>query len=524
MRITLSLHKMARTRPETIATIYGDRKRRYGELADRVARLAGALQSRGLKPGGRVGVLAYNSDNYIELILASIWAGGVAVPFNTRWSGEEFGAAMADTAPTLVVLDENFFHFRDYCTDRRCPELQHVLCMDTRDDNSGEYEQWIAGAAPMEDRSRRDGDLALLLYTGGTTGHPKGVMLSSGNLMSAGVNQAAAGFGTRGGVYLHAAPMFHMADIQLMINHFLSGGTHCIIPRFDPLAVLEAVERHGVSDVFLVPTMLQAVINHPQRQAAELGSLKTVFYGAAPMSPTLLQEAMRVLVGCGFIQGYGMTETCLATMLPADSFANESVRDGDPNPIWSAGKELPLTELRIAGPSGEELSVGVVGEVQLKGPSITSGYWNNPEKTEELFMDGWLRTGDMAFRDQSGFIHIVDRLKDMIITGGENVYSTEVENVLAANEAVAQCAIVGLADEKWGERVHAAIVLKPGVTPSESDIIAYCREKMTSYKCPRSVSFLDVLPLSPAGKVLKAELRRALEMANQSNRRHPITE
>lgn len=514
MRITLPLHKMAREEPGRTATIYGNRKRNYGELVGRIARLAGALQSRGLKPGGRLCILANNSDNYIELILATIWAGGVAVPLNTRWSPDEFGAAMIDTDASLVVLGEDFLDFRDQCTARRFPALKHVLFMDARDDRSGEYEQWIDGAAPIEDAGRRHDDLGLILYTGGTTGSPKGVMLSNGNLMSAGLSQAAGGCGTSGDVYLHAAPMFHMADIQLMMTHFLTGGAHCIVPKFHPLDVLKAIEEHGVSDVLLVPTMLQALIDHPERPASDLSSLKTVFYGAAPMPPAALRRTMEALPGCGFVQGYGMTESCLATMLPADCHVAQSNPEGGMDRLRSAGRELPLTELRIASESGEEQPVGAVGEIQLKGPSITSGYWNNFEKTKELFTDGWLRTGDLAFRDKDGFVHIVDRIKDMIITGGENVYSSEVENVLAAHDAIEQCAVVGIADEKWGERVHAVIVLKPGMTLSEAEIMEYCHKYLSPYKCPRGVSFFDNLPLSPAGKVLKTVLRDALQGNN----------
>jgi len=506
LRITRYLHKAARLKGGEIATSFSGRKRTFSALVQRVAKLAGGLRSAGVSDGERVAILASNSDNYFELLLATLWAGGVAAPLNTRWSTDEIRAAIEDSSARVFVYDEYFEDLAADLSGEISPSLQHRFLMHSRQGDSS-WETFIATSEAVDDAHRGGDDLALLLFTGGTTGRSKGVMLSHGNLVSASVSQAAIGCGTRGNAYLHAAPMFHMADVQLMVNHLLSGGCHSFVPRFEPGEVLRCIASDSISDVLLVPTMIHALLSHPDFARTNLECLQTIFYGAAPMPAALLEKVILALPNCQLIQGYGMTETCLATMLPAKCHQASD----DPNArkrLSSAGLEMALSEVRITDMDGRELAAGEVGEIQVSGPSVMLGYWNAPDKTAEVKKDGWMCTGDLAYRDEDGFVYIVDRLKDMIVTGGENVFSTEVENVLSRHPAVSQCAVIGLPDDKWGERVHAVLVCSASVDTAE--LIRFCHASLSPYKCPKSISVIDAMPLSPAGKILKTALREHL--------------
>jgi long-chain acyl-CoA synthetase len=314
----------------------------------------------------------------------------------------------------------------------------------------------------------------------------------------------AAGCGT-GEVYLHAPPLFHIAGVQVMAGHFLGGrGPHVIVPAFSPAAILAAIGEHRVTDVMLVPTMLQMVLADPGFARYDLSSLERIFYGAAPMTEPLLRTAMQALPGTGFVQGYGMTETALTIMLPPWYYTAEGQKQGK---ISSIGRALPLAEVAIRDADGREVPAGTVGELTVRSPSVMLGYYGRPELTAATVRDGWLYSGDGAYMDADGFIHLVDRIKDMIITGAENVYSIEVETALASHPAVALCAVIGVPDPTWGEQVRAIVVLRPDASASEQDLIGHCRERIAGYKCPRSVEFRDTLPVSAAGKILKARLR-----------------
>lgn len=505
MQITTTLHKAARVYPDRAATVFADRTRSFSELVHRVSCLAAGLRSLGVTSGSRVAMLSPNSDKLFEATLATLWVGGVAVPLNTRWSELEIAATLADSGATVLFLSE---HFSDMANLKSVMEPLPLRLVRFHSGNGDcELEALISEYSPLEDTQSHGDDLAFILYTGGTTGRPKGVMVSHSGLITAAVSVSAGGCGTQGQIYLHVAPLFHMADVQFMVNHLLNMGTHAFLPVFDPVATQEFIERAQVSDVLLVPTMIQALISHPTLDVHKLSSLQTIIYGAAPMTPALLERAMQALPQCQFIQGYGMTETGLAAMLPA-RFHIPGASGKDLERMSSAGFELPLAEVRIVDPAGYEVPSGEVGEIQIRSPSLMQGYWKNEEKTASALTDGWMHTEDLAYRDSDGFIYIVDRLKDMIITGGENVYSSEVENVISRHEAVAQCAVIGVPDEKWGERVHAEVVLKKGQQLSEKALLAFCRDQLSSFKCPRSFSFSEALPLSPAGKILKTEIRK----------------
>ena len=317
-----------------------------------------------------------------------------------------------------------------------------------------------------------------MFYTGGTTGNPKGVMLSHDNLLvSAMGTMATAHLQSRGGSLLHAAPMFHLADVAMWITGMLAGCTHVIVPMFAPAAVAAAISEHNVTDLLLVPTMIQMLVDAPETADADLTSVQRIIYGASPISAALLDRARKRLESAAFTQAYGMTELApVATLLsPADHQDRGLAR--------AAGRAAVHAEVRIVGPDDEELPRGEVGEVVVRGDNVMLGYWNMPEETAAALRGGWMHTGDAGYLDDRGYLFIVDRLKDMIITGGENVYSAEVENALAKHPAVAACAVIGIPDARWGERVHAVVVRQPGQHATGQELQEFCRGTSPATSC-----------------------------------------
>jgi acyl-CoA synthetase (AMP-forming)/AMP-acid ligase II len=507
MYLTQSLHRAVQQHPERIAVRCGDRQRTFREFADRVARLAGALRKLGMQTGDRVAMLSLNSDRYLEYQMAVPWGGGVMNPCNIRWSAAEILYSLDDSGSTILLVDETFRpvveQFRRdsstlreviYCGDGEVPSGMHG------------YEALLAAADPVPDAARRGEDLAGIFYTGGTTGFPKGVMLSHNNLCSSSLALHSEGLAAPGGTYLHAAPMFHLADMAMSMTHSIEGNTHAVLPMFSPEALLDTLERDRVSHLLLVPTMIQMTVDHPaMKKPRDLSALKTIIYGASPISEAVLERAMAALPGVGFVQAYGMTELSpLATVNPAWTHTVEGRKAGK---LRAAGRAGYCIELRIVDDQDQEVPRGTVGEVVVRGPNVMQGYWNKPEQTAAAVRNGWMHTGDGAWMDDDGFIFIADRLKDMIITGGENVYSAEVENAAAQHAAVAACAVIGIPSDQWGETVHAVVVRKPGQDVSAEALIAHCKTLIAGYKCPRSVDFVDALPISGAGKILKTKLR-----------------
>ncbi|CAM2929687.1 long-chain-fatty-acid--CoA ligase [Skermania piniformis] len=507
MYLTQALHRWAATTPDRPATSYGGRSRTYAEVRDRVARSAAGLRATGVAAGDRVGILALNSDRYVEAIHAVPWADAVLNPVNIRWSPAEIAYSLADSGTRTLIVDDLFAPAVP-AIQALYPDLTTVI--HAGDGPTPEfavaYEALIADTDPIDDARRSGDQLAGIFYTGGTTGSPKGVMLSHANLISA----ALAGLASRSFFghgqtprSLHVAPMFHLADFGFLLMTTIAGGTNVAFPGFDPAKVLATIDEQQITDTLLVPTMIQMLVSSPAIQDAQLDSLRTVVYGGSPISPALLDRARTRLPGVDFVQAYGMTElAALATILPAAAHDDPAHRE-------SAGRAGPVTELRIVDPSGRRQPAGTVGEILVRGPQVMQGYWEQPEQTAATLQDGWLHTGDAGYLDADGYLHIVDRIKDMIITGGENVYSSEVENALARHPAVAAVAVIGLPDERWGERVHAVVVPAPNTEVDIDALLTHTRELIAGYKVPRSVSCTDALPISGAGKVLKRALREA---------------
>jgi acyl-CoA synthetase (AMP-forming)/AMP-acid ligase II len=515
MYLTQGLHRAVQQQPDHVMTIFGDRERTFGEVAGRVARLAAALRGLGVGDGDRVAMLALNSDRYSEYLLAVPWANAVLNPVNVRWSAAEIAYSLRDSGTGVLVADDAFAPVLPAVREA-VPGLRAVIHAGDgpAPDGTVGYEDLIAAASPIEDARRGGDDLAGVFYTGGTTGFPKGVMLSHANLGVSWLGSAATGHLVRpGSRTLHTAPMFHLADLACWGATVLVGGSHVIVPAFEPAAVLAAIERHRVTDVLLVPTMIQLLASHPEVARYDLASLRSVIYGASPIPQALLERAMKCFPGASFTQAYGMTELApVATILsPSDHERSGLLR--------SAGRAAPHAEIRIVDPDGAPLPSGTVGEIIVRGGHVMQGYWNQPEQTAAAVRDGWMHTGDGGYLDDQGYLYVVDRIKDMIITGGENVYSAEVENAVASHPAVAQCAVIGVPDPDWGERVHAVVVVCPDTTVTLEELREHVKTLIAGYKAPRSLEIAGTLPTSGAGKILKHQLRSKY-WAGQQHRVH----
>lgn len=506
MYLTQSLHRAVQQHPDRIAVRWGDKTRTFGEFAERVARFAGALQKLGVKPGDRVAMLSLNSERYLEYQMAVPWAGAVLNPCNIRWSPAELLYSLEDSGSVVLLVDDTFKamvpQFR-----RESTTLREFICCGDGETPEGMhgFEALIAQTDPVPDALRRGEDLAGIFYTGGTTGFPKGVMLSHTNLCSSGLAVRAEGLARPGGTYLHAAPMFHLADMGLAFPHWVEGNTHSVVPMFDPARVLETIEQHRVTNLCLVPTMIQMMLDHPSMGKHDLSSLRTVFYGASAVPDALLMRAQKAIPQAEVFQGFGMTELSpVGTILPAWYQTEEGRKHGK---LGCSGRATFCTEAKIVDGEGNEVVRGTVGEIIVRGPNVMQGYWNKPELTKAALRDGWMYTGDGGRMDAEGFVTVVDRLKDMIKTGGENVFSAEVENALAKHPAVAQTAVIAIPSEQWGEAVHAVVVCAPGQDVTADELIAHCKSLIAGYKSPRSIDFVDALPMSGAGKILKTKLR-----------------
>jgi acyl-CoA synthetase (AMP-forming)/AMP-acid ligase II len=506
MYLTQALHRAAQQRPDVVATIFGDRRTSFVEQRDRVSRVAGGLRELGVQPGDRVAFLGLNSDRFYEFYFAVPWVGAAVNPINTRWAAAEIVYALEDSQTGALMVDDAFLPLVEQICSRYGGLKTLIYAGDGPvPDGMESYDELAIAGPELADVRRGGDDMAGLFYTGGTTGFPKGVMLSHRNLITSVLGLQASGvFPHTSGPTLHVAPMFHLAAVSELISCAVAGRTQIILPVFDPLAVLEVVDRDRVEALRLIPVMLQMLIDHPRFDDFDLSCVSSVGYGGSPIAVALLERATAKFPRADFVQVFGQTELSPVTSIlgPEDHAV--------PRRTWlmgSAGRAAPHAEIRIVDDSGAEVPVRTVGEVVVRGGHVMHGYWNNPTETAFVLRSGWLHTGDAGYLDRDGYLFIVDRLKDVIITGGENVYSSEVEAALATHPAVSACAVIGVPDERWGERVHAVVVLRDGSVATAEELRDHTKEVLAGYKCPRTVDFVDALPLSAAGKVLKRELR-----------------
>ena len=479
-----SLGRASRYYSAGTALAPGDSRLSFSELETRVKGIAATLSAHGFNAGDRLALLLPNIPEYIELVYACSWLGVIAVPINTRLSLAEIDRVLADAAPHGLVRHSSL----------PSPTVriswQRVLDQDPLE---------IRSDLPPEVVYDPEAILALI-YTSGTTGRPKGVMVTHANVLADIHHFNYWMRYTEGAVYLHAAPLFHIADFPAMFAAPAFGASQVTIPKFNPQSFCETVERERVSHTVLVPTMINLLTQFPEARRYDLSSLDVLAYGGSPMAPELLQRTKELLPWAKLVQVYGLSETGFLTGLQD--------REHTQDRLLSCGRPCPGIDLQVLDESGEQVEAGRRGELAARGANIMRGYWNNPEDSRLAFRDAWFRTGDIGYQDSHGYFYILDRLKDMIVTGGENVYSGEVEAIIYAHPAVREAAVFGIPDPKWGELVMACVVPKPGMALTLEELVAHCRQSLASYKIPRRVEFLDTeLPKSGSGKILKRMLR-----------------
>src|SRR5712672_162456 len=481
---THSLRRAARYYPGRTAIVSGEMRPTFRELQDRVARIAAALKRHGFQAGDRLAILLPNGTEYIELVYACSWLGVIAVPLNTRLSAIEIDHILADASPRGLIRHSSL----------PAPTVQLSW-------------QLVLDEAPLDVRSEPYPDaiydpqaVLTLIYTSGTTGKPKGVVLTHANIL-ANVDHVNYWMPYReGGVYLHAAPIFHIADFPFMFASPAFGTCQVTISKFSPQTFCETVERERVTHTVLVPTMINLLTQFKDLSNFDLSSLEVLAYGGSPMAPQLIRHIRELLPHLKLIQVYGLSETGFLTGLQDQEHTDDK--------LLSCGRPCPGVDVRVVDESGKQVENGHHGELVARGANVMRGYWNNPEQTALAFRNGLFRTGDIGNQDADGYCYILDRLKDMIVTGGENVYSGEVEAVIYQHPDVLETAVLGVPDPQWGEIVTASVVLKPGRTLSADALISHCRRTLDNYKMPRRIEFFDTeLPKSGSGKILKRILR-----------------
>jgi long-chain acyl-CoA synthetase len=449
-----------------------------------------------------------NSPRYLEFYYATALIGAIIVPLNTRWNLDDTVFALQDSGSKLLVFDDRFADWRQPIAGR-CPELRYLFAgASISPEGIADYERLTAEAAAdhFEEADPHEDNVVGIFYTSGSTGGPKGVMLTHRNLFANTIHTCLLSEMTPEWVYLHAAPMFHIADASRVYGLVMMGAAHCFLPTFEPETFLKAVERYKVTHTLLVPAMINMVVNHPAVDRYDTSSLKRLGYGTSPMPLDLLCRAHRKL-SCAFAQGYGLTEasSMLTYLAPEDHTFDDD--DRHHTPVKSAGRPIIGCEVRVVDLYDHEVPRGEVGEIVARGPNIMKGYWNRPEITADTLRGGWLHTGDMGMFDEAGYLYVLDRKKDMIKPGGENVYSPEVESAICSHPEVLEAVVIGVPDEKWGEAIKAVVVRRPRCALTEAALIEYCRVRLTHFKCPHSVDFIDELPKSGTGKVQKNVLR-----------------
>jgi long-chain acyl-CoA synthetase len=480
------------------------------EMVDRVARLAAVLRNLGMQNGDRVAMLAPNGQRYIEFYFGALWGGGIVVPVNSRFALAEMIEQVRDAEPVVLIVDDTFVDMgEELATSVQSIEALVITGKagaSRRSIRSIGYEDALRTAKPRRDAMRGEDDIACLFYTGGTTGRSKGVMLSHGNLWANAIATIAHLGLDDSLVHLHSGPLFHLGAGGRVYATAVAGGKHVVISRFTPEQALSTIAREKVTVATFVPTMLTMLLQLPDLDNYDLSSLRLITYGASPMPESVLKECLRRLPHVRFAQSYGMTELSpVATMLGAEHHTLAA----PPGRLRSAGRPVYSAEVRIVDTGDRELPCGEVGEIIVRGPIVMKGYWRKPELTAQTLRGGWMHTGDSGYFDSEGFLFIADRTKDMIISGGENVYSIEVENAISSHPDVVQCAVIGIPDQRWGEAVHAIVVPRAGANSLTSEaIIAHCRPLIAGYKCPRSIDLRnEPLPQSSVNKIDKAALR-----------------
>ncbi len=492
--------------PHKTAIIEGKTKLTFVQFNERVNRLGKAILGLGLAKGDRIAVLNHNCYQYLEIYFALAKIGTPIVPLNYRCNPQELLYVLSDSGAKVIFYGVEYLPTIEIIKKGNTP-LEHFICINGSFPGMPNYEELISRAPASEPSLTVDEeDIAILAYTGGTTGKPKGVMTTHRNIITSCYNTAIERKLTPNSIFLIVPPLFHGGGSNNMFAFSFVGATNVILHSFSPEGLLEAVQEYRVTHLVLVPSMILSLLESSDWGRYDLRSLKAVFYGSAPISVEPLRKMMRLLK-CEFSQTYGMTETFVAISYskPEDHVLEGSAEEH--RRMSSVGREVLGVQVKILDNQGREVETGQVGEIVVKGNNVMKGYWNQPELTKEVLKEGWLYTGDMGKMDELRYIYILDRKKDMIISGGENIYAKEVEDVLSAHPAVAHAVVIGVPDDKWGEAVKGLVIKKKGAEVREEELIGFCKRRLASYKKPKSIEFVIDFPRSAAGKVLKRELR-----------------
>ena len=532
MVLAETLTKALKLFPQKQAIVCGGKHWTYQEFCSRIYQLSRCLKRIGLKKGDKAAILHPNCHTFLEAYYAIPQIGAISVPINYRLSPREIAFILQDSESKILIADSTFRNQLDPIR-KEIRGIRKVLWTGEDKGNASppdppakasarggargncsmdlNYEE----ALQQEDSGAFPGprmigeDIAQIYYTSGTTGRPKGVMLSHKNVTTHALGTIAELHLTDRDVWVHVAPLFHLADAWATWAVTWVGGTHVTVREFDARAVLETIQREKVTLTNLIPTMLNLMVNHPDVGKFDYSSLRVLLSGGAPIASEVVRRIVETFK-CDYIQTYGMTETSPYLTLSILKEHLKKLPDEDRLRFKSkTGREFIGVALKVVNEQGKEIKGDEkeVGEIIVKGDIVTKGYWKLPEETKKSIKKGWLYTGDMAVMDEEGYVTIVDRKKDMILTGGENVYSTEVENVLYMHPSILECAVVGVPDQKWGEAVKAILVLKPGQKATEQEIIQFCKERIAHYKAPKSIDFIATLPRTGSGKIHKKNLR-----------------
>lgn len=495
--------------PDKPALVFEGVALTWQQVNNRVNALVHALRDLGLVKGDRLGILMQNRSHYWEIYWATAKAGIIAVPLSYRLTPGELEQLANHAGIKAIVAGEECFPQVD-CLRERVRTVKIFVGLGKVREYMADYEELVT-TYPIKEPSYEadDHDTFAIFYTSGTTGLPKGAMVSHRNLEANSYNQMVADRSMDNDINLTATPLYHMGAVFFGLTYHFLGCTTYIQKNYDPKDVLESICRDKITVCLLIPTMLNMLLNVPEFDNSDLSSLRLIFYGGGPMPQSVLEKAIKG-IGCGFTQGYGLTETLEATFLVSSDHVLEGT-DKQRKRLLSAGREAVGAEVGIVDDNGNDLPTGEVGEILIRSDSVIQGYWQMPEVSADSIKDGWFFTGDLGYLDEERYLYVVDRKKDMIISGGVNIYPKEIEEVLYAHPKVLEAAVIGIPDEMWGENVMALVVLKQNETASEDEMVEYCKQHLASHKKPKIVEFVNSLPKNPSGKILKRVLRDMYE-------------
>lgn len=498
--------KHAKLYPNDEALVFEEYRFTWLQLNERINRLANGLISLDIKRSEHVAILAQNSHRFMEFYYAASRAGLVAVPLNWRLSRDELRYILNHSESIAFLVGEEYIDMANSLRPE-LPRIRHYISMDKPIEGMIDYESLLnESVATAHDSPINEDALFILMYTGGTTGLPKGVMISNRNILTATLGCVLSIKPERTDSTLMVLPLFHIAFWPVLSVHYV-GAKAVLNKRFDLAWVLKTIQEERVTHMNIVPTIAGFMLTFPDLDKYDLSSMRALTYAGSPMPFELLMRLKEKFPNLDFGQGYGLTEASPTVALLDEKDHRKTETEKDRRRLTSAGREALTIEVRVVNDKGEEVAPGEVGEITARGKNIMMGYWKNPELTAQTLINGWLHTGDMATVDEDGYIYIVDRKNDMIISGGENIYPREVEEVIFKHPAVLECAVVGVPDRIWGESVKAVVVLKAGQKATEDEIMVLCKKHLAGYKKPKSVDFVSSLPKTPIGKILRREIK-----------------